>query len=579
MARSSSFLRIEMADLGRVPGAAWRGLAHGTSRRVTFAVLKLLLLVTFIGITNAQGADRIIDFWLRGHALGLVVLSGIWVLSLAAVAIVAFLPSVWARLLWSIPIGISTFAGVLAFDLTRAPLTFFDVALYWAERSHMADAMEFYSTWFWTAGGKTLIGIAAILLPPVVRLPFPRALIFAPAAPIVVIGAMIYVGDGRGTKALPQQFGGVAMMSALAISNPFGESGSRLPVQLAPRGAGAVRHVFLIVDESVRADFLDLNEPRGITPYLLSQGARIANFGYAVSGNNCSLFSNLILRYGGVRERLAESIRTYPSIWSFAKAAGYRTTYLDAQMSGGKLQDGMTVVERQQIDAHEQFDQVPGPERDVLVARRLLEIAGRAEPQFVYVNKWGAHFPFSANYPHESATFVPHMDDGEAVGDSRERLVNSYKNSLRYNLDGFFREMLQSDLEDVAVIYTSDHGLSLLDRGVLTHCNSVNPHEFEALVPLLAVSGDPGLQQRFVAAARVNRDRASHFQIFPTLLELLGFDRVEVRAAYGAGLFERIDQGDRAFSFGPVTGRQDLMVQWRSMPADLRAFVRTETVR
>ena len=562
-----------------MPAAAWRALAPAASRRVTFTVLKLLLLVIFVAITNHQAADRIINFWERGYVPGFLVFNGIWVISLAALAIAAFLPSVWMRLLWSIPIGISTFAGVLAFDLTRTHLTFFDVALYWAERSHMADAMEFYSTWFWTAGGKTLIGIAAILLPPLVRLPYPRALVFAPAAPIAVIVAMIYVGDGRGTKALPQQFGGVAMMSALAVSDPFGESGSRLPVQLAPRGADAVRHVFLIVDESVRADFVDLNEPRGITPYLRSQRARIANFGYAVSANNCSLFSNLILRYGGVRERLAESIRTYPSIWSFAKAAGYRTTYLDAQMSGGKLQDGMTVVELQQIDAHEQFDQVPGPERDVLVARRLLEIAGRAEPQFVYVNKWGAHFPFSGNYPHESATFVPHMDEGEAVGDSRERLVNSYKNSLHYNLDGFFREMLQSDLRDVAVIYTSDHGLSLLDHGVLTHCNSVNPHQFEGLVPLLAVSGDRELQERFGHAALVNRDRASHFQIFPTLLELLGFDRVEVQATYGAGLFERIAPGDRAFSFGPVTGRQDLMVQWRSMPSDLRAFVQTETVR
>ena len=94
---------------------------------------------------------------------------------------------------------------------------------------------------------------------------------------------------------------------------------------------------------------------------------------------------------------------------------------------------------------------------------------------------------------------------------------------MRYNLDGFFRVLLQGDFRGAAIVYTSDHGLSLLDHdNVLTHCNSTDPHDFEALVPLLVLSGDPELQGRFLEAVLVNRDRASHFQIFPTLLELLG---------------------------------------------------------
>jgi glucan phosphoethanolaminetransferase (alkaline phosphatase superfamily) len=428
------------------------------------------------------------------------------------------------------------------------------------------------------AGAKTLLGIAAILLPPVIRLPAPRALAFAPLAPIAVILAMIQIEGGRGTKAFPEQFDGVAMMSALAISDPFGETTRRLPVHLVPRGPGATRHVFLIVDESMRGDFLDLNAPRGVTPYLLSQRDRLANFGYAVSGNNCSLFSNLILRYGGVRERLAESVRTNPSIWSFAKAAGYRTVYLDAQMSGGKLQDGMTVVERELIDNFEQADHLPGAERDFFVAQRLLEIARAPEPHFVYVNKWGGHFPFADNYPRQSASFLPDMAAGEAAGGSRERLVNSYKNSVRYNVDGFFRIFLDGDLKEVTAIYTSDHGLNLLDEGVLTHCNSSDPHELEALVPLLVVSGDPELQQRFLEAAVLNYDRASHFRIFPTLLALFGYEPAEIRETYGAGLLEPLVEADRAFSFGPVTGGSGRTVRWRSLPPDLRAFVQTNTV-
>lgn len=550
-----------------------------TPKLAVLATAKIGLLAIFLLITNQGVAERLTGFWERGYVVGLVVFIGVWVISLAALAIAAFLPALWMRVLWSIPIAVSTFVGVLAFEVARTHLTFFDLALYWAERAHMGDAMEFYSTWFLIAGAKTLVGIAAILLPPVVRLPAPRALAFAPMAPIVVIVAMIQVEGGRGTRALPEQFSGVAMISALAISDPFGETTHRLPVQLAARAAGATRHVFLIVDESMRGDFLDLNAPGDVTPYLLSQRDRLANFGYAVAGNNCSLFSNLILRYGGVRERLAESVRTYPSIWSFAKAAGYRTVYIDAQMTGGKLQDGMTVVELNQIDAFEQPDHVPGTERDFFVAQRLLEIARAPEPHFVYVNKWGAHFPFAGNYPHESAKFLPDMEKGEAIGTtSRERLVNSYRNAVRYNVDGFFRTLLEGDLGGVTAIYTSDHGLNLLDRGVLTQCNSADPHAFEGLVPLLAVSGDPEVQQRFLEAALVNRDRASHFRIFPTLLALFGYDPAEVQAIYGAGLLEPLDEADRAFSFGPITGGSALPVQWKTLPPDLRAFVQTNTV-
>jgi len=559
--------------------AAWSPAGHLATKLVGFAALKIVLLAIFLLISNQGVADRFVDFWQRDHVLGLFVFTGVWVIALAAVTIAAFLPALWMRLLWSVPIALSTFAGVLSLEVTRTHLTFFDVALYWAERGHLGDATEFYFTWVVIAGAKTLLGIAAILLPPIVRLPAPRALLFAPMAPIAVIVAMILIEAGRGTKAFPEQFSGVAMMSALAISDPFGENASRLPVHLVPGGAGAARHIFLIVDESVRGDFLDLNERRGVTPYLRSQRQRVANFGYAVSGNNCSLFSNLILRYGGVRARLAESVHTFPSIWGYAKAAGYRTAYIDAQKSGGRLQNGMTVVERNQIDSFEQPDHLPHAERDFFVAERLREIALEPEPHFVYVNKYGAHFPFTRNYPRTAAVFVPDMEERESVGADRERLVNSYRNTIRYNVDGFFRRLLQGGLGDVAIIYTSDHGLSLLDHdNVLTHCNSSAPHELEGLVPLLAVSGAPDLQQQLVEGALVNRNRASHFQIFPTLLELLGFDRAEVQATYGPGLLEPLAEADRAFSFGPVTGGAELEVRWKSLPADLRELVPTEPV-
>jgi lipid A ethanolaminephosphotransferase len=546
-----------------------------TTALMGLVALKIALLVLFLMLTNQGVADRFGGLWNRGHWPGLLVFGGVWAISLVAATVAAFLPALWMRLFWSVPIAVSTFFGVLALEVTKTHLTFYHVAFYWAERAHLGDAANFYFTWFVEAGAKTLLGCVAILLPPIIRLRAPRAMIFAPLAPIAIIAAVIAVGSGRGTKAFPEQFSGISMIGALAIIDPFGESANRLPVQLTPRHPAAARHIFLIVDESVRGDFLDLNERRGTTPFLRFQRAKIANFGYAVSGNNCSMFSNLVLRYGGIGERLAESVQTFPSIWSYAKAAGFRTVYIDAQKSGGRLQNGMTVIERNQIDRFEQPDHLPHAERDFVVAQRLREIAREPEPHFVYVNKGGAHFPFNGNYPPESAVFLPEMAAAEDATADRERLINSYKNTMRYNVDGFFRELLRGDLGDVAIIYTSDHGLNLLDQdSALTHCNSTAPHQLEGLVPLLALGGSAELQQGAQEAAVLNHHRASHFQIFPTLLEWLGFDRAETRAIYGSGLFEPIVEPSQAFSFGPIAIGAE--IRWRSMPPDLREIVPSE---
>jgi glucan phosphoethanolaminetransferase (alkaline phosphatase superfamily) len=328
--------------------------------------------------------------------------------------------------------------------------------------------------------------------------------------------------------------------------------------------------VILIVDESVRADFLDLNRVQGSTPFLQSHAGRFANFGYAVAGNNCSLFGNLILRFGGVPDRLSESIRTGPSIWSYAKAAGYRTVYIDGQKSDGRLQNGMTAVERAGIDEFLQPSEAPEAERDFFIARRLGEITSSVQPHFVYVNKRGSHFPYPRNYPRAAASFLPDMETGESTGLSRERLINSYKNSLRWNVDGFFKELLSNDLANTVVLYTSDHGQNLMDRGVILQCNSSNPHVFEGLVPLLVTSGDSRLRHRFEEAALVNRDRATHFEIFPTLLELFGFDPAEIGVHYGAGLLQSLPERSRAFTYGPIVGWSGSKPHWKTVPTNLR---------
>ena len=533
-------------------------------------LLKVFLLVLFVASTNHGVGARILEFWARGYWLALVVFLGIWSLALLALTISAFLPRLWVRLCWAVPIALSTLAGAVVFSIARVQLSLFEVVLYWSERAHWGDALESYSAWLYQPLLLVLVGIVAMLLPVTIRLPRVRLLYAVPLTPILATSVLLIHQGGEGTRALPEQFNAISMTVVLVLgSSQFDSEFSRESVALDLAGSPPVDHVILIVDESVRADFLDLNLERGVTPFLRSRGESIANFGYAVSASNCSLFSNLTLRFGGTPERVSESIRSGPSIWSYAHAAGFRTVYVDAQYVGGALQNGMTAVERGTIDEFVQFDGFSRPERDHEAARELRRITSSPDRHFVYVNKNGSHFPYIRNYPRQAAPFEPDMEPGEALGRSRERLLNSYKNSIRWTVDGFFRELLSDDLSNTVVIYTSDHGQNLMDRGVVFQCDSSDPHFLEGLVPLLVLTGDQELAVRVTDAAARNRGRATHFEIFPTLLELFGFERSEVASAYGEGLLGRLGERSRRFSYGPIAGYPGREVRWKEMPPDL----------
>ena len=129
--------------------------------------------------------------------------------------------------------------------------------------------------------------------------------------------------------------------------------------------------------------------------------------------------------------------------------------------------------------------------------------------------------------------------------------MTTYKSAVRWNVDEFFRRVLTGlDVSQTAIVYTSDHGQSLLEGGYsASHC-SVGPNIVagEALVPLFAIVGDATLRNELQQASKKMLNKASHFEIFPTLLMAFGYARAEVQAAYGAGLFGEPGQPRRFLS-------------------------------
>jgi glucan phosphoethanolaminetransferase (alkaline phosphatase superfamily) len=132
-------------------------------------------------------------------------------------------------------------------------------------------------------------------------------------------------------------------------------------------------------------------------------------------------------------------------------------------------------------------------------------------------------------------------------------------------VDKFFQKFLEEvSLENAVVIYTSDHGQNLLDDGKpVTHCRRIAVNLHEAVVPLMVFTNRTDLKKSFMRSALKNYNKASHFEIFPTLLILLGYEASAVKNRYHLSLFDKIDT-PLGFTSGPISNRFGKDPTWNS---------------
>jgi hypothetical protein len=78
---------------------------------------------------------------------------------------------------------------------------------------------------------------------------------------------------------------------------------------------------------------------------------------------------------------------------------------------------------------------------------------------------------------------------------------------------------------------------------------------------VFALSGKRQQEQKFKEAAGKNKNRANHFQIFPTILELFGFSPAEIKDTYYVTLFDRVPER-QGFTSGAIFGRFNKSPKW-----------------
>jgi len=403
-------------------------------------------------------------------------------------------------------------------------------------------------------GGMLLL--FGIGLKPRRRMPLPGALmVAAPVLGVLLLSAVLFVRAGEGARGLPIMYTPLAYLNLFTYEALHNTVGPREPVSLARNDVPVGHDIVLIIDESISGNYLDINAPFGVHSNLKEPrpGVDIFNYGYAASIANCSADTNVTLRYGGTRADYMRINTTMPSIWQYARKAGLRTVYIDAQRTGGNLQNLMNDAEKKDIDEFVQFDQTSVRDRDMAAAAKLVDLLNDGKPELVVINKVGAHFPVHDKYPDGFMAYRPTLPRGQfvEVADTGKRdgfngqpddwvlYRNAYKNTLLWNVGEFFsRVFAQADLSNALLIYTSDHGQDLHERGnpgLNTHCGG-DPVEEEGLVPLVVIQGSGLKTLDWSAQLAANKDRSSHYNIFPTLLQLMGYDLAGVEALYGKPL-------------------------------------------
>ncbi len=558
------------------------------ARRVAYG-FRILALAAFVIFTNDGFLSRVMLLHDQGRLVTLVGFVGMWALSLVALAIAAFQCNVWVRCFWAIVIALTAAAGFAYRHASGSELGIFDALSLWNARHEAARAAAFYASdlrWFILI---SLCGFVALVVPPVpaaakIKVWLTR-LMWVPAVPIVAIAGIILFKEGGGSEVLPTQFAplsvaGVAISKAvtnptpghravtLAWRGPFSAAAAG---NASPRAARAmpIRHVIMLIDESVRGDYIDWTPGNPYTPVLASLKSQIVNFGPASSGGNCSHYSNAILRFGASRDSLGRTVLTNPTIWQYAKKAGFKTVYIDAQAAfnrnPGKLQNFMTAEETRDIDSFNALDEnIAAPVLDDKLLDIVLKALKSDKPVFVYANKNGAHFPYDNGYPPSASVFHPTMT--EAGRDTMATRVNSFRNVVKWSVDRFFKRLFdEAVLKDTVIIYTSDHGQNFNPKR-LSHCTVEDPDPREGLVPLFVITDNDELRARFTAAAEASRGHASHFSIVPTVLQLMGYSRDAVDKIYGESLLEK-NTRPAAFTSGDIFGLFSSKVRWH--PLDL----------
>ncbi|KRB67780.1 hypothetical protein ASE07_08895 [Noviherbaspirillum sp. Root189] len=319
---------------------------------------------------------------------------------------------------------------------------------------------------------------------------------------------------------------------------------ARVPVGLDARSAnvssnGKPRLLVVVVGETARAANWGLNGyVRQTTPQLAATG--VINFSHVTScGTNTEVSVPCMFSPFGRKSYDEKKIRRHESVLHVLEHGGIKTLWRDNQSGCKGVCDGLETQRPE--DTHDPllckgehcFD-------EVLLKDLASELQTRRRDIVIVLHQLGNHGPsYSHRYPGSYRRFTPTCENADLGKCLREEIVNSYDNAILYTdhfLAETIRQLQSQQTHNAAMIYVSDHGESLGEKGIYLHGlpYAIAPRE-QTEVPMVM-----WLSQDFAAASRIDVDcmrkrasqPASHDNLFHSLLGMMGVSTAVYDAAF-----------------------------------------------
>ncbi|MBB1076837.1 phosphoethanolamine--lipid A transferase [Rhodoferax sp. 4810] len=330
-------------------------------------------------------------------------------------------------------------------------------------------------------------------------------------------------------------------VQAQQVLQPIGEDAHlALPVS----NPAAAPLILLVVGETARAANFGLGGyARDTTPELrqLQQDGDLVYFSQVSScGTNTQTSVPCMFSHLGRKGYVGNDAR-YENVLDVMQRAGLAVLWLDNQAGCKGVCDRVPHADTQALKANDLCQD--GDCLDEALLRALPEQLARLDPvqtargTVVVLHQMGSHGPayYKRSTPARKA-FMPECTSHALQDCPPEQIVNAYDNSMR-ETDHFLAQTihwLQAQAKDrpTALVYVSDHGESLGEKGLYLHGMpyALAPQE-QTHVPMLmwlskGLQQDRGLQ---MGCAQAKADKPwSHDNLFHTLL---GLAEVQTRVA------------------------------------------------
>ena len=412
-------------------------------------------------------------------------------------------------------------------------------------RTDFKESRELFTGSLLVALLLALIPIALLWRVQLKRKPWPRALLarlglLAGALVALALAAFLSFQDlssllrnHREIRYLVTPYNLVVSSAQALTATPPGSKKPKTPVgedakQAARAPDAKPRLLVLVVGETARAMNWGLNGyERDTTPEL--RKLDVVNFPDVTScGSATEVSLPCMFSPYGRHDYDQGRIRSHESLLHVLEHAGIKTGWRDNQTGCKGVCDGLAFESLENAT----LPQWCSGERcldEVLLDGMDKSIAPGPGDRVVVLHPLGNHGPsYYQRYPAQFKRFVPACESDDLGRCERQSIVNAYDNALLYQ-DHFLARTIESLQQrsdyDTALVYVSDHGESLGEKGLFLHGvpYAIAPRE-QVKVPMVmwfspGFAADSGLD--VACLRREAAAPASHDNLFPSVLGLL----------------------------------------------------------